>query len=135
MNLSAIREGLADNLETIGGFQVSPYVLSNFTPPALMVRPALDPAIDYHQAMGNHFSDVHMTVIAYVGTASDIGAQKKLDSLIDSNTIVDAIEADKTLGGACCDLSVETCHAYQEYARPDGSTVLGAEWTVLVLAS
>ncbi len=135
MNLTSIRAGLATNLAAVTGFQVSAYMLANFTPPALMVRPALDPAIDYHQAMGNNFSELHMTVVAYVGAASDIGSQKELDSLIDSNTVVNAIESDKTLGGACGDLSVETCHAYQEYARPDGPTVLGAEWTVLVLAS
>jgi hypothetical protein len=133
LSLTNVRAGLAANLASLTTFQVSPYMLSNFTLPAIMIRPDPDAAIEYGQAMGGGIKQVNMTVVAYVGTASDIGAQEKLDSLIDSDTVVNAIESDKTLGGACADLDVVECHAYQEYARPDGSTVLGAEWTVLIL--
>ena len=50
-----------------------------------------------------------------------------------ASSVVDAIEQDKTLGGACADLDVRECRAYQEYGRQDGSTVLGAEWDVYVI--
>ncbi|HXJ62966.1 MAG TPA: hypothetical protein VNN79_04350 [Actinomycetota bacterium] len=134
LNISNIRAGLETNLSTISGFQVSRYMLSNFTPPAIMIRPDNESAIEYGQAMGGGVKNIYMTVVAYVGTASDIGAQKLLDNLIDDDLVIDAIESDKTLAGACADLDVRECRAYQEYARPDGSTVLGAEWTVFIIA-
>jgi hypothetical protein len=136
-SLAAIRAGLATNLRAVQGVeQVSAYVLANPTPPTIWVRPSTDVGVEYGQAMGGAVQNWYMTIFGFVGAVSDIGAQKLLDALIDVGTpssVVDAIEADKTLGGACADLDVRECRAYQEYARSDGSTVLGAEWDVWVL--
>ena len=44
----------------------------------------------------------------------------------------DAIEADLTLGGVAEKLICEEAHGYQEYARPDGTSVLGCRWNVTV---
>lgn len=132
--LAAIRDGLRANLASIPGVQVSAYVLSNPVLPVVWIRPASD-AVDYHRAMGNGLDEWSMLVQAYVGTPSDLGAQKKLDELLassGSSSVKAAIESDKTLNGAASDLIVDSCTGYLEYARPDGSTALGAEWNVRV---
>ena len=131
-----LRTGLADALGVISGCQVSAYVLSNFTPPALMIRPATDPAVEYAQTMQEGSQNWYFLIVGYVGAVTDIGAQQQLDRWLDvtgSTSVVQALIADRTLGGVCDTLHIDSCRAYQEYARPDGSTVLGAEWTVLVV--
>ena len=135
-SIAAIRAGLAANLGTLG-FKVSPYVLANPTPPVAWIRPSSETVVEYHRTMAGGTvlggkQDWHMLVQAYVGTVADIGSQKKLDSLIDQ--IPALIESDRTLGGVAQDVFVEGCNGYLEYSRPDGSTVLGAEWQVLVVA-
>lgn len=133
--LAAIRAGLAANLASVRGVQVSAYVLANPTLPVIWVRPATEP-VQYHKAMGNGHDEWMMVVQAYVGTASDLGAQKKLDELLASSgatSVKAAIESDKTLAGAAADLMVTSCSGYLEYSRPDGTTALGAEWNVRVL--
>jgi hypothetical protein len=136
-SLAAIRAGLAANLQAVAGVeQVSAYVLANPTPPTLWVRPSSDVAVEYGQAMGGGSTNWYMVVFGFVGAVSDIGAQKLLDEMIGTGTassVQDAIETDKTLGGACSDLDVRECRAYQEYVRSDGSSVLGAEWDVYVI--
>lgn len=130
-SLSEIRAGLAANLGALRGFQIFPYVLSNPTPPVAWVRPSSDTFVEYHRAMGA-LDNWHMVVQVYVSTTADIGAQKKLDALIDS--IKGVIESDKTLGGVAQDVFLESGSGYLEYARPDGTTALGAEFSVLVIS-
>lgn len=135
--LAQIRQGIADNLsDAITGCQVSPYILSNFTPPAIMIRPVSDDAVTYGMAMGEGSQNWYLLVVGYVGAVNDIGAQQNLDEWIAPagvNSINAAIDADPTLGGIVASAQVQTCRAYQEYVRPDGSTVLGAEWVVYVV--
>jgi hypothetical protein len=135
VSLAAIRQGIADNLATIKGVQISPYVLANPTPPHLWVRLAADEGILYHRAMGNGVSEWNLVVSAYVGGSSDIGAQKMLDSLLETTgdrSVFAAIERDQTLGGAAQATTVTSTSGYREYARADGSTVIGADWNVTV---
>jgi hypothetical protein len=133
--LAAVRAGLAANLANLPVAQVSAYILASPTLPVVWVRPAPSAGFDYHHTMRNGLEVWTMLVQAYVGTTTDIGAQKKLDELLATSggsSVKTAIESDKTLGGAALDLIVERCSGYQEYGRPDGSSVLGAEWTVQV---
>ena len=133
--LADIRAGLAANLSTLLGVQVSAYVLANPTLPVIWIRPSSASGTDYHRAMQDGAEDWNMLVQAYVGTVSDIAAQKKLDEFLASKgatSVKAALESDRTLGGAAEDLIVQSCSGYLEYARPDGSTALGAEWQVLV---
>jgi len=123
---------MADNLALLPA-QVSPYVLSNPTPPAIQMMPGGD-AVEYHQAMRNGLELWTMTVQAIVANVGDIAGQKRLDEFLastGSSSVKAAIESDKTLGGAVMDLIVRSCSGYREYARADGGgSVLGAEWTV-----
>jgi len=138
-SLAAIRQGLANNLATLKttyqDMQVSPYVLSNPTPPVIWVKPTTGAVTEYHQAMINGQETWSITVQAFVAGGGDIAAQTLLDELLatsGAHSVKAAIEADKTLGGATTDLIVRRCVSYQEYQRADQSMALGAEWIVEV---
>ena len=134
-DLRDIRLALADNLALIPSVNVSAYIQANPVLPVIWVRPSSEPGIVYHRAMQDGVEDWTMLVQAYVGTNVDRGAQEQLDKLLASSgasSVKAAIESDKTLGGHADNLVVQGCTGYQEYARPDGTTALGAEWTVLV---
>ncbi len=134
--LADIREGLRVNLSSIPGANVSAYVRSNPQLPQIWVLPHTDEPAEYHRAMHDGGDEWPMLVQAFVGTVSDEVAQRNLDEFLASSgdrSVKAAIESDKTLGGAAEDVVVQRCSGYREYARPDGSTALGAEWTVLVM--
>ena len=135
--IADIRAGLANNLRSIKGVQVSAYILSNPTLPTLWVRPAPEGFVSYHQSMGG-VEEWRFHVQAYFGISSDIGAQKALDQLLASTgptSVKAAIESDPTLGGIVAQAVVEDCLGYQEYARPDGASAFGAEWRVRVITN
>lgn len=131
--MAAVRQALADNLSTISGIQVSAYVLSNPTPPAIQVVPG--PA-EYHQTMGaSSASWWDFTIQAYVAVATDIGSQARLDRLLaddGAESVRAALESDTTLGGLCDDLIVVSRTGYTLFAPEGRGSVLGAEWTVRV---
>ncbi len=134
-SLANIREGVAANLSTISGVQVSAYMLANPTPPSLQVFPA---EVEYDAAMARGLDRWTLTVQAHVGTQTDVGAQKKLDELLapsGSSSVKAAAESDRTLGGVVSDCRVVSCSGYRVYVHPSGTAVLGAEWTVEILAS
>ena len=135
-SLAQIRQGLAANLAVLDGIQVSAYVLGNPTLPTVWVRPATAEGIEYHRAFANGLENWTFTVQAFFASGiSDIGAQQKLDELLASTgatSVKAALETDKTLGGLVKDLIVQTCTGYLEYGRPDGTTALGCDWTVVV---
>jgi hypothetical protein len=79
-----------------------------------------------------------MIVRVFVGVASDIGAQKRLDAMIASSgasSVKQALESDPTLGGTVDDLRVTRCTGYRVFTREGGTGVLGAEWEVEVIAT
>jgi hypothetical protein len=124
-----LREGLAANLRTVSGLQVSPYVLANPTPPSADILPA---GIDYYGAMQKGVKTYLFNVQVIVTAGLDEAAQMALDDFVDSDAIPDAIESDETLGGACDDVIV---HALDEYGRTalDGKEYFVARWQVEVL--
>jgi hypothetical protein len=133
-DLGDIRAALAANLSSIPGLNESPYLLGNPTPPAAEVQPA---DIDYHQAMGNGVERWTLIVRVFVGTMSDKGAQIRLDRLLASSgseSVKAAIESDTSLAGAVDDVTVTRCTGYRIFNREGMPSVLGAEWTVSVLA-
>ena len=133
-SMETLREALAANLAGITGLQQSAYMLGNPTPPCAEVMPA---SIEYDKAMQRGLDTVNFTVRVYVGTTTDIGAQKRLDVMLDpagSNSVKAAVESDRTLGGAAASLRVKSCSGYRIYQNQAGGPLLGAEWAVEVLA-
>lgn len=133
-SLEDIRTGLATNLAGVTGLAESPYLLSNPTPPACEIQPG---PIEYDQAFRRGLDRWTLTVRVFVGPSSDIGAQKRLDTMLapaGTDSIKAALESDRTLGGMVDDLQVTRCEGYRVFVREGAPSVLGAEWTVVVLA-
>jgi hypothetical protein len=134
-SLTDIRAALAASLGALEGVQVSPYELSNPTPPVIWVKPDPGEFVTYHQAMRNGLELWHFVVEAYAGAMFDIGAQMTLDPFVVSSgatSVKAAIEADKTLGGIAQDLVCDNAHGYAAYQRVDGTTFHGCRWNVLI---
>jgi len=133
--LTTIRQGLAANLSTLTGIQVSAYMLSAPTPPTIHLYPA---QITYDLAARRGLDQWDFTVQAFVGDTADQGAQVALDAFIapsGAQSVKAKLESDGTLGGIAGDVSAITCSGYRIYTREGGPPVLGAEWTVRVLAA
>lgn len=129
--LADIRAGLAANLGAIPSLQVSAYALANPTPPCVEIVPSL---IEYDRALKRGADQWTVTVRVFVGLASDIGAQQRLDLHLASSgqdSVKEAVESDATLGGAVADLRVRSASGYRVYG--DGR-LLGAEWEVEMLS-
>lgn len=135
MNPAAVRAGLKTNLSAIKATQVSAYLLSNPSPPTLMVMAG---PTQFDQAMGRGVDRWTLVVQGITGLASDQSAQQKLDEWrrgSGATSVKAAIESDKTLGGTCQNLLVTQVSGDNIYS-PDGKgPYLGCEWTVEVLGT
>lgn len=104
MTIANIRSGLASNLATISGLRVSTDVPDQVNIPEAILQLG---TINYDQAFQNGLVEYNFVVSVFVGRASDRTAQRKLDSYADTTSgIKEAIESDKTLGGAAFDVRV-----------------------------
>jgi hypothetical protein len=128
-----IREGFAANLRSLDGYQVSPYMLTNFTPPVVWVARC---DVEYDRAMGRGLDYWTFTIQAVTGLVVDVGAQQKIDQLLapsGATSVKQAIESDKTLGGLVPNLTVLSSNGYRQVAV-EGLLYLLAEWTVELYA-
>lgn len=134
--IAQIRAGLKTRLDAIDGWQVSAYELASPTPPAIHVGLHPD-GIDYDRAMRRGMDGLMFRVVAMSGLTTDIGSQKKLDTLLapsGATSVKAAIEGDPTLGGVIDNLAVRTASGYGVY-KTEGARgpVLGCEWTVEII--
>lgn len=130
-NVSDIRQGLADAMQTIHGLRTSATVPDAPRPPQAIVMPD---RIDYDLDMMRGADRFYFTIILLVSRADDRAAQNNLDAYITgASSIKAAVEADRTLGGV-----VDTCRVTQmrNYAAVSVGEVLylGAEFDVEVIA-
>ncbi len=125
-----IREALAKALQPLG-FQVSPWVLSDPTPPCAYVTVGAE---DYHQAMGiPGMTSMNFVIFVLVGLVTDIGAQKQLAPMMaleGSKSVKALLEGDRSLGGLAQSIVVEGRTGERVYRIPN--RVLGCEWAVVV---
>lgn len=128
-SLSDIRAGMAANLATLDGIQVSPYMLASPTPPALHIIPA---SIEYDQAMARGVDLLVFTVQVFVALGLDQAAQIKLDEYLAPTGIKAALESDRTLGGVVADVRVSGLSSYDVVALPDRGQMLAASFRVEV---
>lgn len=138
--LAQIRQGIATNLSTLSGapanVQISPYMLGSPQPPTIQVMGPDE--IDYDIAMQRGADEWRIIVQGFVGAATDIGAQVNLDEWLapaGALSVKAAIESDRTLGGSVMDSYVESASGYKLYTLDSQAQVLGAEWTVRLLAA
>ncbi len=139
MSLAAIRQGLATNLQVIPETQVSPYIILP-TPPTIWVA-RID--LEYDRAMGSRlagmkYTDEYTATIQAMTNFDDPQrGQEILDQYLAGSgaySVKDALEADKTLGGAADTIWVSqatgpSLNTFQTFS------LLLAEWTVTIIST
>lgn len=106
MNPTSVRTGLAARLDTITGLRCFDYVPDSLSPPAAVVEPI---EVVYDEAMARGLDFYRCYILVIVGRMSDRSSQDRLDAYVagsGASSVKAAIEADKTLGGACSSLQV-----------------------------
>jgi hypothetical protein len=133
MSISLIRTRLAANLATIPGLRTSAEVPDLPNPPVAIV--ALT-NVSYDRAFADGLTNYTFTVTVIVGRAAEREAQRKLDAYITpgANSVKNAIESDKTLGGYAYDCRVVSMDSVGSLTISD-TTYLAADFTVAVIAN
>ena len=78
-DVQLIREALATSLSSLP-FQVTPWMLSDPTPPTAHVIPG---PVTYDEAMHRGHDEMTFLIQAFVALSSDLGPQQLLDTLLD----------------------------------------------------
>lgn len=138
-DVGAQRAGLATRLATVTGLRVATTVPDDVIPPMAVLAPA-DPFIDYDLAMGKGLAEAHWRIIVAVSKTAGAAAQDLLDDYLSAGTgqtlsIIDALEADKTLGGAVQHLHVEAPRAYGVLQLNEQVSFIGFELPVVTRTS
>ena len=133
MSISQIRTALAQNLATIPGLRTAAEVPDLPNPPIAIV--ALN-SVTYDRAYANGMTSYTFVITAIVGRAAEREAQRKLDGYISTgaNSIKNAVESDKTLGGYAYDCRVVSMDSVGSLTISD-TTYLAADFTVTVIAN
>lgn len=107
--VTQVADGLKNALATISGLRVFAYQPDqNSTPP--LAYPILDEVV-YHQAFNGGDVVMNWTISVIVGRYVDRTAYAQLDDFLSfdgAKSVRAAIEADKTLGGVCQTLIVQS---------------------------
>lgn len=128
-----MRSGIGKNLrDNIPGLRVAETIPDQPNPPMAVI--SLE-AVNYDQTFQRGMSQYNFTVSVLAGRVSERTAQARLDSYIDpgSATIKNAIESDKSLGGAVFDVRVSEMSNIGAVNLGD-VIYLGADFTVNVYA-
>ena len=132
-SISDIRAGIAPNLATITGLRTAAEIPDNPNPPVAIV--SLD-SVNYDRAYAKGLVEYNFTVTVIVGRSAERIAQRALDTYISTgaNSIKNAIELDKSLGGKAYDCRVASLNSIGSIQLND-NTYLAADFTVTVLAN
>lgn len=139
MDIHAVRQALADAVNTIAEVNCFAYVPDNFVPPAFVVG---EVDINFHQSYGE-LTELLVTCTIYVSASTDRSGQLSLDNYLartGSSSIKAAIEATRNpgvsaLSGTADDVAVTRVTGYRRYSSGETSqrTYYGAEFTVRVI--
>lgn len=124
--------GLRDSAGAIAGLGVFEYAPDAITPPVFFPT---EVEIDFDQTFGRGMDAFTVTCRLLVSKADDKAGQKTLRSyLIGSGplSIKAALQADRTLGGACDALHVKSFRGYGEYEH-NGQHFYGGEFSIYVI--
>jgi hypothetical protein len=130
---TAIRDGLAAQLETVPTFlTVHATVPNRIVAPAAVVVPGR-PVATYHDSMigsGGSLTVFNFELVCAVQSMTEEFSQAALDELISgANSVPAAVEADPTLGGAATTCQVRQAVDYGVVAYGD-SEFIGARFLV-----
>jgi hypothetical protein len=133
MSITQIRTALATNLGTISGLRTAAEIPDLPNPPIAVV--SLD-SVTYDQAYAKGMTNYNFTITVIVGRSAEREAQRKLDGYISpgTNSVKNAIESDKTLGGYAYDCRVVSMNSVGSVTISD-TTYLAADFSVTVIAN
>jgi len=132
MSIADIKAGLAANLGTVSGLRVSTDVPDQINVPMAVLE--LN-SVNYDQAFQQGMTQYNFTISLFVARASERNAQRKLDAYADTGAsgIKDAVQSDRTLGGAAYDVRVVDMSNISAVSLGEVS-YLAADFTVSVYA-
>ena len=134
--LSAIRAGLVSNITSnVSGIEVfTGYLVSPLQPPCFEIDFPAD-SFTFSYTMGDTSHELQLIVRGIVDVNDPQSGQALLDTWLDSGGVKDAIESDRTLGGAVDNLRVTqaTGHRRLLSAEQPNALFLCAEWTVYLI--
>ena len=133
MNITNIRQGIEDNLETISGFRAYSEIPENPQVPCGVV--VLN-SVEYDQAFQRGLTELSFNITVIVGRFSVQQAQENLNKYAGDGgkSIKTAIESDKTLNGSAVDTRVVSMNSISALDLNDGNNYLGMEFSVTVYA-
>lgn len=137
VSFTAIREGLAANLENIEGLRVFPYVPDSVSPPAAFVAPVPVQFLTFDTTFTRGSDDMTFIVTLIVSRAWDRTGQNNLDKYLagsGENSVKTAIESDPTLGGAAMSTACESARNYGAEFAFGQVPFYGCEFVVSVYA-
>ncbi len=135
LDIGAIRSGLATRLATVSGLKVYRVAAGELSPPAAVVLPSGDDFLDYHRAMAKGLTRTSWRIVVATSKTLEASGQDLLDDYLSAGTgqsksLIDAIEGDKTLGGAVDDTHVSVARAYGPVQWNETLAYFGAELRV-----
>lgn len=134
MDVTAIRTNIATAVGAISGIQTWPFLPDQLLAPAFA---AGEVEITYNRTFSvGGLTELLVKGRLYAGRSDPKTGQNSLDSYLAPTgalSIKAAIEADKTLAGACRTLLVERVHAYGQY-MVGADEYYGAQFDVRVWA-
>jgi len=104
-DITAMSQGIANNLANISGIRTYEVIPDNPTMPAAVV--ALQ-AVEYDRAFAGGLTNYTFDVMVIVSRVTERRAQKRVHDYVQtgSGSVKNAIESDRTLGGAAFDCVV-----------------------------
>jgi hypothetical protein len=132
VNITTVRQKLAENIGTVTGLRTSAELIDNPSPPIALV--ALD-SVDYHNDFGNGVV-LSFSVSVIVGRSAERTMQRKLDAYISpegSQSVKAGIESNRSLDGNVDDLVCSGVSNVGSITIND-QTYLAAEFQITVYA-
>lgn len=122
MDFAAIRQAIAARLQTIDGLTVYPGAQDVISPPCAW--PILRPPVNLNVTLGDGEADITYQIFVAVGMNDTSNAQDELDTYLTTGTamsIIDAVEADSTLGGTVEAANFSALSAYETRTSEEGA--------------
>ena len=132
MDVEQVFAGLRDSAGTITGLNVFEYAPDSITPPSFF--PA-EVEIDWDLTFARGMDAYTVTTRLLVAKADDRAGQKTLKGYLAGSgalSLKAALQADRTLGGACDSLQVKSVRGYGVYEH-NGQHFYGAEFSIYII--
>jgi hypothetical protein len=132
VDVEAVFTGLRDSAGAITGLNVFEYTPDAITPPVFF---PVEAEIEFDQTFARGMDAYTVTARLLVAKSDDRAGQKALKGYLAASgplSLKAALQADKTLGGACDALHVRSVRGYGVYEH-NGQHFYGAEFAIYVI--